>query len=30
LQVAGLKETHVAAAATARAAAEIVLREPVR
>jgi ATP-dependent RNA helicase HelY len=30
LQVAGLRETHPAAATTARAAAEIVLREPVR
>jgi superfamily II RNA helicase len=30
LQVAGLRGTHAAAAATARAAAEIVLREPVR
>jgi ATP-dependent RNA helicase HelY len=30
LQVAGLRETHPAAASTARTAAEIVLREPVR
>jgi superfamily II RNA helicase len=30
LQVAGLRETHKAAATTARTAAEIVLREPVR
>jgi ATP-dependent RNA helicase HelY len=30
LQVAGLRETHAAAATTARTAAEIVLREPVR
>jgi superfamily II RNA helicase len=30
LQVAGLRETHPAATTTARAAAEIVLREPVR
>jgi ATP-dependent RNA helicase HelY len=30
LQVAGLRETHVAAATTAQAAAAIVLREPVR
>jgi ATP-dependent RNA helicase HelY len=30
LQVAGLRESHSAAATTARAAAEIVLREPVR
>ena len=30
LQVAGLRETHSEAAATARTAAEIVLREPVR
>ncbi len=30
LQVAGLRETHAAAAATARTAAELVLREPVR
>jgi ATP-dependent RNA helicase HelY len=30
LQVAGLKETHPAAANTARATAEIVLRDPVR
>jgi ATP-dependent RNA helicase HelY len=30
LQVAGLRENHPAAAATARKAAEIVLREPVR
>jgi len=30
LQVAGLRETHPSAAATARTAAEIVLREPVR
>jgi len=30
LQVAGLRETHVAAATTAHAAAAIVLREPVR
>ena len=30
LQVAGLRESHAAAATTARAAAEIVLREPVR
>jgi superfamily II RNA helicase len=30
LQVAGLRESHEAAATTARAAAEIVLREPVR
>jgi superfamily II RNA helicase len=30
LQVAGLREAHAAAAGTARAAAEIVLREPVR
>jgi len=30
LQVAGLRETHAAAAATASAAAETVLREPVR
>jgi superfamily II RNA helicase len=30
LQIAGLRETHAAAATTARTAAEIVLREPVR
>jgi ATP-dependent RNA helicase HelY len=30
LQVAGLRESHSAAATTARAAAEIMLREPVR
>jgi superfamily II RNA helicase len=30
LQVAGLRGTHAAAAATARTAAELVLREPVR
>jgi ATP-dependent RNA helicase HelY len=30
LQIAGLRETHPQAAATARTAAEIVLREPVR
>lgn len=30
LQVAGLRENHAAAATTARTAAEIVLREPVR
>ena len=30
LQVAGLRESHAAAANTARAAAEIMLREPVR
>ena len=30
LQVAGLRETHPSAAATARTAADIVLREPVR
>jgi superfamily II RNA helicase len=30
LQVAGLRETHPAAATTARAAAELMLREPVR
>ena len=30
LQVAGLRETHAAAATTARTAADIVLREPVR
>jgi superfamily II RNA helicase len=30
LQVAGLRENHPAAAATARKAAEMVLREPVR
>jgi superfamily II RNA helicase len=30
LQVAGLRETHPAAATTTRAASEIVLREPVR
>jgi len=30
LQVAGLRETHATAVATARAAAELVLREPVR
>jgi ATP-dependent RNA helicase HelY len=30
LQVAGLRETHAAAASTTRAAAEIVLRDPVR
>jgi superfamily II RNA helicase len=30
LQLAGLRETHAAAAATARTASELVLREPVR
>jgi superfamily II RNA helicase len=30
LQVAGLRETHAAAASTARTASELVLREPVR
>jgi superfamily II RNA helicase len=30
LQVAGLRETHAAAAAASRTAAEIILREPVR
>jgi ATP-dependent RNA helicase HelY len=30
LQVAGLRQTHAAAAGTARTAAELVLREPVR
>jgi superfamily II RNA helicase len=30
LQVAGLRETHAAAATTARTAADLVLREPVR
>jgi superfamily II RNA helicase len=30
LQIAGLRETHPSAASTARTAAEIVLREPVR
>jgi len=30
LQVAGLRENHATAAATARTAAELILREPVR
>jgi hypothetical protein len=30
LQVAGLRENHPTAASTARTAAELVLREPVR